>query len=78
MDSCKEDITIDGELNMGTQLLCDPFFGILPLEYSELLDIDTMRTESEMMDRCSDTVTTILKVFAIKATVLQIVRKISV
>lgn len=50
MDSCNEEnITIDGDLNIETQLLCNPFLGILPLEYSDLSDMDTVCAEAEMV-----------------------------
>lgn len=55
MDSCnEEDITIDGDLNIETQLLSNPFFGILPWEYSDLTTMDTVCSEAEMV--CNDSV----------------------
>lgn len=68
MQSRKEHITIDSESNIETQLLRNPFFGISPLEYSDLLDIETACFEAEMVNSVSDQSVTILMVIAIKAT----------
>lgn len=67
MDSCnEEDITIDGDLNIESQLLCNPFFGILPLEYSDSADMDTVCVEAEMEGHDSVPSVAILRLIDIK------------
>lgn len=66
MDLCKEDITIDGESNIETQLMVNPFFGIMPLAYSDLFDIETVCEDVEMANCDSEQVAANLMVIAIK------------
>lgn len=67
MELFAEDITIDDDLNIETLLMSNPFFGILPLEHSDLNNLAMDRVEEEMACCDSDRPSAILTVIGSKS-----------